>query len=319
MTVQKLQDQGLLLCVLNKLDTFADIARCSSVCRSWHSAAYELQPERLIFPGYTYQGGEKHFMQKSDTRHVYRWLSKKNRVDAFTQLQYLRLGLAYGFSQECYEDNTLPAFCHAVLRFASNAPLQICNLDGNFDFEAAVEVLPASIKHLQLTGYQAQMPQGISLSKFAKFTGLETLIISLSDGDTGPSCPVSESAHFELEMTFPHLRHLFLFPWPTQLGQGCTFDVLLPKVRYAAMLIPARQAKAVMLLPNLEYLSLVLLDSQDEAMAKFRAYPYLRVEEASQLKRLKVYKWEAAVTLTVNKANLEFEIHGDRQDKGRKQ
>ena len=181
----------------------------------------------------------------------------------------MQLELAYDFALDCYKDDFLPTFCTAVLNHANSWPLQICHLDGNFGFEAAVELLPVGIKHLQMTGYQARMPQGISLSKFARFTDWETLVILLSDGDDGgPRCPVAEDAQFELElelalaparcrkaMAFLHLRHVFLFPWCIKLGQGCTFDSLLPRVWYAAMLIPVRQAKPVMLLVNLECLS----------------------------------------------------------------
>ena len=84
--IQKLQNQGLLLYVLDHLDTSANIARCSSVCRSWRDAAFTVQPSSII-PGYTYQGGEKYFMQKDDAKYALGCLSVKNKVG---DLKYLK-------------------------------------------------------------------------------------------------------------------------------------------------------------------------------------------------------------------------------------
>ena len=315
MTVKSLKDHGLLLKVLNHLDAYADIARCSSVSRSWREIASSVQPSGLNIPGYTYQGGEKHYLQKDDADFVLAWLQAKHEVGDFKHLRYLRVELAFGFSIDCYEGNMLPEFCLAVLKLACTLPLEICDLDGNFDFHKAVDSLPASIKHLQLTGYQAQMSHSIHLSKFAKLTKLETLVITLSNGDDNRcSCPIVDGACFVLTTSFPMLRHMYLFPWPTRLARSCTFDSLLPSIRSASLLVPAHQVQALISLPDIEYLAVILLDSEDAAMAEFSRRPDLQVQDTSKLTSLKILKNEAdVVRLTVKKAGLDFEVCGSQR------
>jgi len=75
-TLITVQEAGLLVLVLNHLESLEDILSCSAVSKCWHSAFQHIQPAGLTLPGRSSRLDEDGVMS------VLRWIQNKQKQGA---------------------------------------------------------------------------------------------------------------------------------------------------------------------------------------------------------------------------------------------
>ena len=303
--MQKLADHSLLPAVLSHLDTLQDVVRCSVVSKTWQAAMPEAQLTCLIIPGYTYNGSKTGLLDTVGMASALTWIQSQNQEGPLRNVEYLSLQLNCGCTRDCYEGKTIADFCQLVLIQAAAWPLKMCYIDGPFDVSLATPLLSPSLHHVSLNPRPDSMPRHLSLSMFERIPELQTLVIKTCIGDGLESCPVDSAACFLLQSTLPKLTSLYLCPWKLHFAPGCNLRTCLPKLRYVVVHVPADQAQVVADLDGLEWLGLVLHNTQQQ-----RAY--LMILEGHSLQQLTVYPAvNERLHFIVQKPDLDFHIDSD--------
>ena len=75
-TLTTVQEAGLLVLVLNHLESLEDILSCSAVSKRWHCACQHIQPASLTLPGRSSRLDEDGMMS------VLRWIQNKQKQGA---------------------------------------------------------------------------------------------------------------------------------------------------------------------------------------------------------------------------------------------
>lgn len=75
-TLTTVQEAGLLVLVLNHLESLEDILSCSAVSKRWHCACQHIQPASLTLPGRSSRLDEDGMMS------VQRWMQNKQKQGA---------------------------------------------------------------------------------------------------------------------------------------------------------------------------------------------------------------------------------------------
>lgn len=239
--------------VLGHIDSLADLIRCSAVSKSWRSAYYMLRPTSLEVPGRpTGAAGFDSILQ---------WLQRKQRQHYFSNLR--NLSLLLDNSEYKFENlDMLGAVGLAILMLAGLWPLHVCKVDGPFELEQGVLLLPPTLHHFEAdidpTRYFS--PE-VDISIFQRFTQLESLQLRalISCEESG------EPTGYTMLSPAPllKLKHLHLSPWP--FHDNGRLATSLPSMTHAALHVHASDLQRYVKLQGIEYLSLQLVNCEFEA------------------------------------------------------
>lgn len=158
----------------------------------------------------------------------------------------------------------IPFFMQAMVMASGSWPLQSCHLDGPFESEVVVGLLPQTLRHLVLKPDPATIGSknfpynGHSLHMFHRLSHLEHLQIDLGvPGGTADSSKL-QGLLFEEDMCLPSLKSLYLSPQPLLCAPDLDLDQCLPCLEYLVVVTEYSCAQAILQMPKLKFLNLSL-------------------------------------------------------------
>lgn len=265
--------------ILSHLDDPFDLLRCSVVSQRWHSAYLKAQTSALNFSLRCTAGSRRQYVSG-----LVRWIQARHAEDNFCQLASLTADFYVEDSGNAEVDagvsETLWFSAGAVLMLAGAWPLERVAFSGRFDFNTALELLPASVQHLQLSVHSRALLRIVDLATFCKFGALKSLTIVLH---------VSEASHqrrccFSLSATLTNLTSLNLSTWPLLVKNGCSVAQCLPSLLCATLHVHVGSVNAFTCLEKVKALYVHLMD--DSPLPPAKTAKTISVESSSQLRKL---------------------------------
>ncbi len=208
----------------------------------------------------------------------------------------------------------IPFFMQAMVMASGSWPLQSCHLDGPFESEVVVGLLPQTLRHLVLKPDPATIGSknfpynGHSLHMFHRLSHLEHLQIDLGvPGGTADSSKL-QGLLFEEDMCLPSLKSLYLSPQPLLCAPDLDLDQCLPCLEYLVVVTEYSCAQAILQMPKLKFLNLSLFVKVLHYGAKVLHHHLLTIPASSDLQRIHVAgpsSKHLELSLHIYKARLE--------------
>lgn len=226
-----------------------DISTSSVVNRGWRAASRAARVTCLNFPGQF----EPPILTMRVLRSLTQWFQAQQ--SKICQLSTLRVWVEV----DEYTEDICQMFCSwspSLFMLAGAWPLQDVTIVASFNFDAAVALLPACVKHLKLCPDADNLPKVVHLTDFCRFTAVETLTIYVhcSKGDIQPGNA------FILSTVLAQLTNLTLSNWPFELEHGCSLAVCLPKLAHASLHLPVDLLQGFLVVNSVKVLYLILVD-----------------------------------------------------------
>ena len=152
----------------------------------------------------------------------------------------------------------LPFFVHAMVVGCGSWPLQVCHLDGPFQLDTAVGLLPQTLRQLVLKPEPATLQKHYPLNVFLRFPHLEHLQIDL--GIPTGTIDTLELKHIVV-MDFgsmSKLKSLYVSPQPLSFLYESNLIQFFPCLQHLVAKIDYRFSQKILYMPNLKFLSLTL-------------------------------------------------------------
>ncbi len=158
----------------------------------------------------------------------------------------------------------LPFFIQAMVMASGSWPLQSFQLDGPFQSEVVVGLLPQTLRHLVLKPDPATISlenfpyNGHSLHMFHRFSHLEHLQIDLGVPTGTADSSKLQGLLFEEDMCLPCLKSLYLSPQPLLCAPDLDLDQCLPCLEYLVVVTEYCCAQPILQMAKLKFLDLSL-------------------------------------------------------------
>ena len=209
--------------------------------------------------------------------------------------------LEMGLTNDTLTSPAVPPFVQSLAMAAGSWTLQECHLDGIFDLDIVVGLLPTTLKKLVLH-LNPSTTHKRSMAVFSRLTHLQHLAIDLGIPFDTVDCCKAE-AGFCLDAKLPCLKTLYMCTEPLTLLPGTYLSTLLPCIQYMAVHVTF--AAQFVALQSLRCLKIKL-----HAPPVFDAYTEsLVVHPASNLSTLKVVGPETRpckIVVAVQKAGVDL-------------
>lgn len=163
--------------------------------------------------------------------------------------------LEMGLTNDTLHSPTVPPFVQSLAMAAGSWTLRECSLDGAFDLDIVVGLLPATLEKLVLHLNPATTHKS-SMSVFSRLTHLQHLAIDLGIPFDTVDC--SKQAGFVLDTKLPCLQTLYMCTEPVTLLKGAYLSTLLPCIEHLAVHVIWRYAGPFVTLPSLRCLKIKL-------------------------------------------------------------
>lgn len=158
----------------------------------------------------------------------------------------------------------LSFFVQAMVMASGSWPLQSCHLDGPFQAEVVLSLLPQTLQRLVLKPDPATFRSenflytGHSLHMFVRFSHLEHLQIDLGVPKGAVDSSKLEGFLLEEDMCLPCLKSLYLSPQPLLYAPDFELDACFPCLQYLVVVTEYHCAQSILLMPKLKFLNLTL-------------------------------------------------------------
>ncbi|KAL3143518.1 hypothetical protein ABBQ38_002322 [Trebouxia sp. C0009 RCD-2024] len=272
--------------VLRHLRNSLDLIACSVVSQGWYSAYQNARISCLDLSIPSRQLART--LRDKHLCGLVLWMQAQQARGNFCRLTALTIA-CNGYPEDSSEHYF---FSGAVLMLAGTWPLQELDIVGSFDFDMALRLLPASVKHLRLLPLASCLPKIVHLASFSKFTALQTLTVH----PDGEDLPFEPGNCFVLGGALANLTSMTLSNWPFLLKDGCNISTCLPHLERISVHLDVDLVNAFTSSDQFKVLFLVLDDPsplpQEHSVS-------IVVERTSKLKKLVLCAQVGNALLTV--------------------